>query len=85
MEPLLKDNPNRFVLFPIKHHDIWTMYKNAVACFWTTEEVDLSKDMEDWEKLTKNEQHFIKHVLAFFAGSDGIVIENIGVNFLKEV
>ena len=66
-EPLLQDNPNRFVLFPIKYHDIWEMYKKELACFWTVDEMDLQQDMRDWEKLTADEQHFIKYVLAFFA------------------
>ncbi|MFN0200265.1 MAG: ribonucleoside-diphosphate reductase small subunit [Bacteroidia bacterium] len=85
MEPLLENNPNRFVLFPIKHNDIWQMYKKAVASFWTAEEIDLGGDLVDWEKLTANEQHFIKHVLAFFAASDGIVNENLAEKFLAEV
>jgi ribonucleoside-diphosphate reductase beta chain len=86
MEKILIEEPNRFVLFPIKHHDIWQMYKTAEASFWTAEEVDLSQDLVDWrEKLNEDEKHFIKHVLAFFAASDGIVNENLGVNFLSEV
>src|SRR6186713_1709139 len=85
-EPILKENKDRFVLFPIKHHDIWKMYKQAEASFWTAEEMDLSPDLVHWEnKLTKDEKHFIKHVLAFFAASDGIVNENLAVNFMKEV
>lgn len=84
-EPLLFDNPNRYVLFPIKHNEIWAEYKKQMACFWTTEEIDLSRDLQDWEKLTTNEQFFIKHVLAFFAGSDGIVLENLGKRFLSEI
>ena len=84
-EPLLAENPNRFVLFPIKHDDIWQMYKQAEASFWTAEEIDLSSDMKDWEGMNENEQHFVKHVLAFFAASDGIVNENLVVNFMKEV
>lgn len=76
-EPLLRENPNRFVLFPIEYHDIWNMYKKAAASFWATEEVDLSKDLSDWEKLKSDERHFISHVLAFFAASDGIVNENL--------
>ncbi len=80
---LLEKNPNRFVLFPIERHDVWRMYKQAVASFWTTEEVDLSKDKFD--ELTQNEQHFISHVLAFFAASDGIVNENLAERFLSEV
>jgi ribonucleoside-diphosphate reductase beta chain len=86
MEKILTEEPNRFVLFPIEHHDIWQMYKTAEASFWTAEEVDLSQDLVDWrEKLNEDEKHFIKHVLAFFAASDGIVNENLGVNFLSEV
>lgn len=84
-EPILTENPNRFVLFPIKHHDIWKMYKEHVASFWTAEEIDLYPDLRDWERLTDNEQHFIKHVLAFFAASDGIVLENIAEQFCSEV
>ncbi|XP_074640821.1 ribonucleoside-diphosphate reductase subunit M2 B-like [Tubulanus polymorphus] len=84
-EPLLRDNPRRFVVFPIVYQDIWTMYKKAEASFWTAEEVDLSKDIYDWEKLKADEQHFISHVLAFFAASDGIVNENLVERFSKEV
>ncbi len=84
-EFLLKANPNRFVLFPIQHDEIWNMYKKAEACFWTAEEIDLSPDLLDWQKLTDNEKHFIKHVLAFFAASDGIVNENLATNFINEV
>lgn len=76
-EPLLRDNPHRFVIFPIVYHDIWKMYKKAEASFWTAEEVDLSKDMLHWESLKPDERHFISHVLAFFAASDGIVNENL--------
>ena len=85
VEPLLLENKNRFVLFPIEHDDIWRMYKQAEASFWTAEEIDLSADMADWQKLNDGERHFISHVLAFFAASDGIVNENLAVNFLKEV
>ncbi len=85
-EPILTENKNRFVLFPIQHKDIWEMYKKAEASFWTAEEIDLSSDIRDWEKkLNDDERHFIKHVLAFFAASDGIVNENLAVNFLSEV
>jgi ribonucleoside-diphosphate reductase beta chain len=84
-EPLLAENPNRFVLFPIQHDDIWKMYKKAEASFWTAEEIDLSQDLKDWEDMTDNERHFISHVLAFFAASDGIVNENLAANFLREV
>eukprot|EP00227_Mantoniella_beaufortii_P013107 CAMPEP_0197591218 /NCGR_PEP_ID=MMETSP1326-20131121/12948_1 /TAXON_ID=1155430 /ORGANISM="Genus nov. species nov., Strain RCC2288" /LENGTH=340 /DNA_ID=CAMNT_0043156607 /DNA_START=126 /DNA_END=1148 /DNA_ORIENTATION=- len=84
-EPLLDENPNRFTMFPIQYNDIWEMYKKAEASFWTAEEVDLSDDMKHWEKLTDDEKHFISHILAFFASSDGIVLENLGVRFMKEV
>lgn len=85
IEPLLKENPRRFVIFPIQFHDIWQMYKKAEASFWTVEEVDLSKDLADWEKLKSGEKHFISHVLAFFAASDGIVNENLVERFSQEV
>ncbi|NP_001080772.1 ribonucleotide reductase M2 polypeptide [Xenopus laevis] len=84
-EPLLKDNPHRFVIFPIQYHDIWQMYKKAEASFWTAEEVDLSKDIQHWESLKTDERYFISHVLAFFAASDGIVNENLVERFSKEV
>ena len=84
-EPLLKENPNRFVLFPIKYNDMWEMYKKHVASFWTAEEIDLSQDLTDWERLNDGERHFIKHVLAFFAASDGIVLENITEKFCSEI
>lgn len=85
-EPILKENPNRFVLFPIQHNDIWEFYKKSEASFWTAEEIDLAQDIMDWEnKLNNDERHFIKHVLAFFAASDGIVNENLAENFLSEV
>ena len=85
-EPILKENNDRFVLFPIKHDDIWQFYKKAEASFWTAEEIDLAQDLIDWnEKLNDDERHFIKHVLAFFAASDGIVNENLAENFLSEV
>lgn len=84
-EPLLQENPHRFVLFPIQYHDIWDMYKKQQACFWTAEEIDLSSDLKDWESLTDDERHFIKYVLAFFAASDGIVLENLIENFASEV
>lgn len=86
VEPILSENKDRFVLFPIQHMDIWNMYKKAEACFWTAEEIDLNPDMMDWElKLNPDEKHFIKHVLAFFAASDGIVNENLAVHFMNEV
>jgi len=84
-EPLLVENKDRFVLFPIQHDDIWKMYKQAEASFWTAEEIDLAQDQVDWLKLNDGERHFISHVLAFFAASDGIVNENLAVNFLAEV
>jgi ribonucleoside-diphosphate reductase beta chain len=85
-EPILMDNPGRFVLFPIQHDDIWKFYKQAEASFWTAEEIDLSQDLNDWnEKLNDDERHFVKHILAFFAASDGIVNENLAENFVKEV
>ena len=84
-EPLLIEDPLRFVLFPIKHMDIWEMYKRHEASFWTAEEIDLSQDQKDWENLNDGERHFISHILAFFAASDGIVNENLAVNFLSEV
>ena len=85
VEPLLDERENRYVIFPIKHDDYWKMYKQAEANFWTTEELDLSKDLMDWKKLTKDEVHFIEHVLAFFAASDGIVNENLVERFCQEV
>jgi len=85
-EPILIENKDRFVLFPIKHNAIWEMYKKAEASFWTAEEIDLAQDLQDWNtKLNDDERHFIKHVLAFFAASDGIVNENLAINFLNEV
>lgn len=85
-EPLLKENKRRYVMFPIKYHEIWNFYKKAEASFWTAEEVDLSKDLDDWNnKLTDNERYFISRVLAFFAASDGIVNENLVENFSAEV
>jgi ribonucleoside-diphosphate reductase beta chain len=85
-EPILLENKDRFVLFPITHNDIWDMYKQAEASFWTAEELDLTTDLQDWaNKLNDDERYFIKNVLAFFAASDGIVNENLAVNFLKEV
>jgi ribonucleoside-diphosphate reductase beta chain len=85
-EKILQDNPGRFVVFPIEHHDLWKFYKQSEASFWTAEEIDLGQDVSDWEnKLNADEQHFVKHVLAFFAASDGIVNENLAINFLNEV
>lgn len=86
VEPILQENKNRFVIFPIKHHDLWEWYKKCEASFWTAEEIDLSEDLNDWkEKLTDDERYFIKHILAFFAASDGIVNENLAENFVNEV
>ena len=84
-EPILLENKDRFVLFPIEHDDIWKFYKKAEASFWTAEEIDLSQDLKDWEGLNDGEKHFIKHVLAFFAASDGIVNENLAEHFVAEV
>lgn len=85
IEPILQENESRFVLFPIKHDDIWEFYKKAEASFWTAEEIDLGQDLKDWEKMTDGERHFISHVLAFFAASDGIVNENLAEHFVAEV
>jgi ribonucleotide reductase beta subunit family protein with ferritin-like domain len=84
-EPILQDDENRFVLFPIQHDDIYKMYKKQVDCFWRAEEIDLSKDPKDWESMNEQEQYFIKMVLAFFAASDGIVLENLGLRFMTDV
>jgi len=85
-EPILEENKNRFVIFPIEHHDIWEWYKKCEASFWTAEEIDLSEDLNDWKsKLSDDEKYFIKHILAFFAASDGIVNENLAENFVNEV
>jgi ribonucleoside-diphosphate reductase beta chain len=85
-EPILTNNPGRFVIFPIEHHDIWNRYKEQEACIWTAEEIDLSADLNDWRnKLNDDERYFIKNVLAFFAASDGIVNENLAENFVAEV
>ncbi|MFB3389571.1 ribonucleotide-diphosphate reductase subunit beta [Flavobacterium sp. LAR06] len=86
VEPILQENKNRFVIFPIKHHDIWEWYKKMEASFWTAEEIDLHQDLTDWNnKLSDEERYFIKHILAFFAASDGIVNENLAENFVNEV
>ena len=85
VEPILQENKDRFVLFPIKHHDIWDWYKKSEASFWTAEEIDLSADFGHWENLNEGEKHFVKNVLAFFAASDGIVNENLAENFVSEV
>ena len=80
VEPLLEENKSRFVIFPIQHHDIWEWYKKSEASFWTAEEIDLHQDLNDWNnKLSKDEKYFIKHILAFFAASDGIVNENLAI------
>ena len=85
-EPILKQNDNRFVIFPIQHNDLWDWYKKQQACIWTAEEIDLSADVNDWQnKLSEDERFFIKHILAFFAASDGIVNENLAENFVNEV
>ena len=85
-EPLFIENPSRFVLFPIKWPKIWEMYKKALASIWTVEELDLSKDSRDWDqKLNEDERHFIENILAFFAGSDGIVLENLAQRFCNEI
>ena len=85
LEPLLAPDDNRFVMFPIKHQDIWEMYQKQVDCFWRPEEIDLSKDLTHWEGLNKDEQTFISMILAFFAASDGIVLENLAQRFMSDV
>jgi len=86
LEPILQENKNRFVIFPIKHHDIWEFYKKTEASIWTAEEIDLAQDLNDWNnKLSEDEKYFVKHILAFFAASDGIVNENLAQNFINEV
>jgi ribonucleoside-diphosphate reductase subunit M2 len=84
-DPLLMENPQRWVMFPIQYPEVWEMYKKHEASFWTAEEIDLSQDMKDWDTLSNSEQHFVKHVLAFFAASDGIVLENLAAQFSTEV
>ena len=84
-EPLLAPDDNRFVMFPIQHQDIWEMYKKQVDCFWRAEEIDLSKDLTHWESLNADEKHFVSMILAFFAASDGIVLENLAVRFMSDV
>ncbi len=84
-EPLLKEDPTRFTMFPLKHFDLWTAYKNHMKAFWTEDEIDFSADKADWETLTNDEKYFIENILAFFAGSDGIVLENLIENFACEV
>jgi ribonucleotide reductase beta subunit family protein with ferritin-like domain len=85
VEPILREDDSRYVMFPIQHNDIWQMYKKQMDCFWRCEEVDLSKDLGDWGMLNKDEQYFISMVLAFFAASDGIVLENLAMRFMKDV
>jgi ribonucleotide reductase beta subunit family protein with ferritin-like domain len=85
IEPLLTADDNRFVMFPIKHNDIWEMYKKQVDCFWRAEEIDLTKDLKDWESLNQDERFFISMILAFFAASDGIVLENLAMRFMNDV
>jgi len=84
-DPILESSTARFTTFPIRYPDLWSLYKKAVGSFWTVEEIDLSADLKDWDKLTSDEQHFIKTILAFFAASDGIVFENLDLNFTHEV
>lgn len=84
-EPILQPNPERFVIFPIQHEDIWKFYKQHQSAFWIAEEVDLTDDVRDWEELSENERFFLKQVLSFFSASDGIVNENIAENFVREV
>ena len=84
-DPLLTEDPTRYVMFPIQDHDIWSMYKRQVDCFWRAEEIDFSKDMASWNTLSNDEKYFIKMIIAFFAGADGIVLENLGTRFMTEV
>ena len=85
LEPLLAPDDNRFVMFPIKYDDIWDMYKKQVDCFWRPEEIDLTKDLVNWESLNQDERYFISMILAFFAASDGIVLENLASRFMNDV
>jgi len=85
MDPILTPSTSRFTTFPIRYPDLWSLYKKAIGSFWTVEEIDLAGDLKDWERLNDSERHFIKMVLAFFAASDGIVMENIDLNFSKDV
>ena len=85
MEPILTENPNRFTIFPLKYPDLWELYKKAESSFWTSGEIDFSADSNDWENLNEDEKHFLLNILAFFAGSDGIVLENLLTNFFTEV
>ena len=84
-EPLLAPDDNRFVMFPIRYDDIWQMYKKQVDCFWRPEEIDLTKDLAHWDALSKDEQYYISMILAFFAASDGIVLENLAQRFMSDV
>ena len=84
-EPILREDDSRYVMFPIKHNDVWKMYKKQIDSFWRVEEIDLSKDLGDWDRLTTYEQHFISKVLAFFAASDGVVMENLAARFMQDV
>jgi ribonucleotide reductase beta subunit family protein with ferritin-like domain len=84
-EPICNEDENRYVLFPIKYHNVFELYKKALASFWTVEEVDLAKDMNDWNRLNSNERNFIENILAFFAGSDGIVLENLAQRFMNDI
>lgn len=85
MEEILRQNPNRYTTFPIKYPDLWALYKKAIASFWTVEEIDFTQDLNDWDRLSDGDRHFIKMILAFFAASDGIVFENLSLNFVDEV
>lgn len=85
IEPILSPDDNRFVMFPIKHDDIWKMYQKQVDCFWRPEEIDLTKDLKDWDSLSQDERFFISMILAFFAASDGIVLENLAMRFMNDV
>jgi ribonucleoside-diphosphate reductase subunit M2 len=85
IEPLLTPDDNRFVMFPIKYDDVWQMYKKQVDCFWRAEEIDLTKDLKHWDSLTQEEQYFLSMILAFFAASDGIVLENLALRFMNDV
>ena len=84
-EPILQSNDDRYVMFPIQDDSIWKMYKKQMDCFWRAEEIDFSKDLNDWKNLNSDEQYFISMILAFFAASDGIVLENLAVRFMKDV
>lgn len=85
LEPLLQPDENRFVMFPIRHHDVWDLYQKSVDSFWKAEDIDFSKDLTDWKKLSEDEQNFIKMVLAFFAASDGVIVENLALRFMGEI